>query len=178
MKKKTLLFFLIISFSAILFLTGQGSQADTGTARDTAPAMVQSNPFPADIDPQILNEWGIYALQNAFQKVSAKALPSVVEINVVEVIQQRGLSPYQSQDDLFGQMFPFLFPQGPNQQQPQEREYKKEGLGSGVIIRRDGNTYYAVTNNHVAGQADEINIRLYDGRTFEGKLTGKDARTD
>ena len=53
------------------------------------------------------------------------------------------------------------------------------GEGSGVIMAVDGNTAYIVTNNHVAGDADEMEISLYDGRNItNGKLVGKDPRTD
>ncbi len=173
MSKKRFFLLLFISFSAILLLTGQGSQTDRSAETGGSVGFVQNVSAPAEIDTDLLNETGVFTLQKAFQQVAAHALPSVVEINVVEVVKQNVLAP----QDLFGQLFPFMQPQVPDQQ-PQEREYRKQGLGSGVIIRRDGNTYYAVTNNHVAGQADEISIRLYDGRTFEGKLTGNDPRTD
>jgi serine protease Do len=35
-----------------------------------------------------------------------------------------------------------------------------------------------VTNNHVAGGADEIKVTLQDGRKFDAKLVGSDAKTD
>jgi len=47
---------------------------------------------------------------------------------------------------------------------PKEREYNRQGLGSGVIVRKTGNKLYVFSNNHVAGDAEEINVRLYDGR--------------
>ncbi len=175
MNRKLPFLLLITAFSAVLFLTGQGS-TETAPASQTQSSVSTQNSFSSEpLDLEELNETGIYSLQKAFQQVAASSLPSVVEINVVEVVQQT-LSPYRNPSDLFGQLFPFMQPQTPDE--PREQEYKKQGLGSGVIIRRDGNTYYAVTNNHVAGEADEINIRLYDGRTFEGKLTGNDPRTD
>jgi serine protease Do len=37
---------------------------------------------------------------------------------------------------------------------------------------------YIVTNNHVAGGADEITVTLQDGRKFEATLVGSDSRTD
>ena len=53
------------------------------------------------------------------------------------------------------------------------------GQGSGVIMAVDGNTGYIVTNNHVAGDADEMVVVLNDGRTINNaKLVGKDPRTD
>jgi serine protease Do len=52
---------------------------------------------------------------------------------------------------------------------------RSEGQGSGFLIDATG---YIVTNNHVAGGADEITVTLQDGRTFDGTLVGSDARTD
>ena len=43
---------------------------------------------------------------------------------------------------------------------PQPRD--EESQGSGVIIRADG---YILTNNHVVDDADELKVRLKDGRT-------------
>ena len=54
-------------------------------------------------------------------------------------------------------------------------EYKQHGLGSGVIVSPDG---YILTNNHVAGHADEIHVRLLDKREFTAKVVGKDPKTD
>ena len=50
-----------------------------------------------------------------------------------------------------------------------------EGVGSGVIFRKDG---YIVTNNHVISGAKEIIVSLSDGRSLKGKLVGKDELTD
>lgn len=55
------------------------------------------------------------------------------------------------------------------------RMQESEGSGSGIILSADG---YIVTNNHVVEGADEITVVLSDGKTYEAKLTGADARTD
>ena len=76
--------------------------------------------------------------------------------------------------DFFGDFFGF----GGRGRQPQQREYKqpdRHGAGSGVIISQDG---YIVTNNHVVGQADEISVKLNDGREFKGRIIGTDENTD
>ena len=49
------------------------------------------------------------------------------------------------------------------------------GFGSGVIISTDG---YIVTNNHVIEGADEISVKLNDGREFVGRIIGTDPNTD
>ena len=49
------------------------------------------------------------------------------------------------------------------------------GSASGVILTTDG---YIVTNNHVVKEADEINITLFDGRSYPAKVVGYDPQTD
>lgn len=60
----------------------------------------------------------------------------------------------------------------PPQQPPDEG---RRTSGSGFIIREDG---LVVTNAHVVADAERIQVRLADGRRFEGKLVGKDNRVD
>jgi S1-C subfamily serine protease len=49
------------------------------------------------------------------------------------------------------------------------------GVGSGVIYDREG---HILTNNHVIEGAQKLLVTLPDGRSFEGKLIGRDPRTD
>lgn len=104
--------------------------------------------------------------QEQFRRVSAETLPVVVEINVVNRVT-RSVQPN-----------PFEFFFGQPNTQPQEREFESRGMGSGVIVGRDGDTVYVLTNNHVAGEADEIQIGLYDGQTFKAELVGGDELID
>jgi serine protease Do len=52
---------------------------------------------------------------------------------------------------------------------------KQHGLGSGVIVSKDG---YLLTNNHVVDNADEVKVALNDGREFTAKVVGKDPKSD
>jgi serine protease Do len=55
------------------------------------------------------------------------------------------------------------------------REFKQKSLGSGVIIDKEG---YILTNNHVVEKASSIKVRLSDGKEYDAKVIGKDAKTD
>jgi serine protease Do/serine protease DegQ len=57
----------------------------------------------------------------------------------------------------------------------QIREHKEEGLGSGVIVSKDG---YIITNNHVVEGADELSVLLPDDREFKATVVGTDPKTD
>ena len=122
---------------------------------------------------------GLSAQQNEIRRIAQNVLPAVVYINVVDVVKQQVQTQQNPFQFFFGQQAP---PSSGNDQQnkaqPQTREFRQEGLGSGVIVRKSGRTVYVLTNNHVAGTADEITVHLYDGRTFTGTLVGTDARKD
>ena len=59
------------------------------------------------------------------------------------------------------------------------REFKtpdRQGLGSGVIISKDG---YILTNNHVVEEADEVNVMLSDSnKEYEARVVGTDPKSD
>lgn len=116
---------------------------------------------------EITNDDVSLAIQDRFRSVANTTLPVVVEINVVNTVtQSAGASPFN-----------FFFG-NPNQEQQQPRQFSQQGLGSGVIVARDGETVYVLTNNHVAGEADEIEVVLDDGRSYEAELVGTDKLMD
>lgn len=49
------------------------------------------------------------------------------------------------------------------------------GMGSGIVIDNQG---HIMTNNHIVEQAEEIEVTLFDGRKFDGKLIGADPTSD
>jgi serine protease Do len=165
----------------------------------TAQADTSHAPAPAN-QPEP-NERGV--LIPSFAPLVKRVMPAVVNVSVVQQVkagspfgpgEQAG--PGDTPDGPEGPEGPGGGPgdsgpgQGPGgpfgqQQNPFDQfrrffgqiphEYKQHGLGSGVIISPDG---YILTNNHVAGHADEIHVRLLDKREFTAKVIGKDPKTD
>lgn len=58
---------------------------------------------------------------------------------------------------------------------PKKTTLASEGLGSGVIMNKQG---YILTNMHVIADADQIIVALQDGRVFIAELVGSDPITD
>ncbi|HEY5599396.1 MAG TPA: Do family serine endopeptidase, partial [Candidatus Manganitrophaceae bacterium] len=65
--------------------------------------------------------------------------------------------------------------QGPRETPRERGPEAPPGSGSGVIIDKKG---FIVTNNHVVGDAEEVEVRLSDKTKFTGKVVGKDPDTD
>ncbi len=111
-------------------------------------------------------------LSEDFSRVAAEVNPVVVSISSEKVIKAKG-SPFSEEpfkdffgNDFFGRFFTIPIPQG---------EIRERGLGSGVIVSKDG---YILTNNHVISGAEKIWVTLSDKRKFKAKIVGTDAKTD
>jgi serine protease Do len=110
----------------------------------------------------------------SFADLAEKLKPCVVNISTTKTVRGGRLrspfgqgTPFDRDfgDDFFERFFGDV---------PQ-REFKQRSLGSGFIISPDG---YIFTNNHVVEQADKIIVKLSDGKEYEAKVIGKDAKTD
>jgi serine protease Do len=76
----------------------------------------------------------------------------------------------------FNQEDPFNFFFGNPQTQPRRGQApRQQGAGSGVIVSSDG---YLLTNNHVIEGADDVKVKLSDGREVPAKVVGRDEKTD
>ncbi|HJQ23644.1 MAG TPA: Do family serine endopeptidase [Blastocatellia bacterium] len=103
-------------------------------------------------------------LSRTFVGVAKQVKPAVVNIDVVEKTQRQSMQ------------LPEGFPQIPGFPQFGEGQPRKaRGTGSGVIISPDG---YILTNNHVAGDAEQIKVKLADGRELKARRIGTDKETD
>lgn len=110
-----------------------------------------------------------------FTFAAEQTLPKVVHIKVSKKMREQAFSPFGG-SQIPEEFQRFFAPFGNRRNDGGgEEEYKQEGAGSGVVISSDG---YIVTNNHVAAGADEMEVSLYDKRTFKAKLVGTDPSTD
>lgn len=101
--------------------------------------------------------------------IAERVSPAVVAIESVQYVRQRG---FGSGDPFLDQFFSHLFEDdfsGFNNVIP------RKGNGSGVIISADG---HLLTNEHVITGADEVLVKLKDGRKAKARLIGKDANSD
>ncbi|MCL1954672.1 MAG: trypsin-like peptidase domain-containing protein [Brevinematales bacterium] len=110
-------------------------------------------------------------LQTVIRSVSEKLLPSVVELKTVSIRRQQA-------PEFNGIPWEFFFGPRDRDQNRQEREYRSQGLGSGIIVRYKNGTYYALTNNHVVDGANEIRIATKEGKEYPAELVGIDELKD
>src|SRR5256886_10009513 len=136
-----------------------------------APPLSQPESGPTSTVPPAAADAGkdvVHQLNSAFTKVFEIIAPTVV---IVEVTKKNEGPDTSALDDLF-----FQGPQdesaprrGPRSFQPTQSE------GSGFIVRADGFIY---TNYHVVEGADQVDVKLKDGREFKAKVVGTDEKTD
>ncbi|MFC3212035.1 S1C family serine protease [Planomicrobium okeanokoites] len=57
-------------------------------------------------------------------------------------------------------------------------EPQEAGAGSGVIYKKEGDSAYIVTNNHVVEGAEQVKVTLSDGTEIDAEVLGTDIWTD
>lgn len=107
----------------------------------------------------------------SFAPVVKLVAPAVVKIETTTIVKDSPEQGMPEFNDPFWQQF-FGRQFGARQHQA---PMKERGIGSGVIITKDG---YILTNNHVVDGASEVKVTMTDGREFTAKVVGRDPKSD
>ena len=100
----------------------------------------------------------------SFATIAKRTMPAVVNISTTSQRSGRGGSN-DPIEEFFNRFFGESTP----------KENSQRSLGSGILISKDGEI---LTNYHVIRHADTIKAKLADQTEYEGRLVGKDDRTD
>jgi serine protease Do len=169
-RKKWIRYSILLIIAGIIIGLGIASELDlTQDSKAQASPISESSPVspPNQADKSSIEI--LESISNAFADVAETVNPSVVTISTKTIIKNRQVNPF---NDFFGDDFFRRFfnsPGGP------QGEYVQQGLGSGVIVGQEG---VILTNDHVVEDANDIYVRLMDGREFEASVQGKDSNTD
>ena len=110
--------------------------------------------------------------------LAAQVTDAVVNISASTTVEARGRTlPQLPQGTPFEDLFEEFFNrrgQGGGESQPRAPR-RSNSLGSGFIIDASG---IVVTNNHVIGDANDIQVILHDGRKLKAEIIGKDSKID
>jgi serine protease Do len=110
-----------------------------------------------------------------FADIVAKVKPAVISVRVK---MEKEETPGLSEDEVPfppGSPFDRFFRRFGNPNGGEGHRQLVTGQGSGFFITADG---YAVTNNHVVQNADNVQVTTDDGKTYAAKVIGTDPRTD
>lgn len=114
-----------------------------------------------------------------YKTVGKAVEPSVVSLQVTKNVHNTSTRNRQIPEE-FHRFFPDRDGDGePDLPNMDSDDFSQIGTGSGVIMDVDGSYGYILTNNHVAGGADEMTITLSDGREItKAKVVGADPKSD
>ena len=144
----------VVLVSLVTLLAG-GAAAQPAAPATTTPIQQYWTETPAAPVPP-----DIQRLNDFMNGLAERMKPALVQVRVRRAIDPSDLPEQQ--------------PRVPGQP-PVPPDEPRRASGSGFIIRQDG---YLVTNAHVVEDAEQIQIKLYDGRRFAGRLIGLDNRVD
>jgi len=106
-----------------------------------------------------------------FAEVAEEVIPVVVSIRSTKIVEVPQFDPFE---------WFFGTPRGrerggrdPRSMPP--RQQRVEGIGSGVIVSRDG---YILTNSHVVAEMDDLVVTLSDKKEYSAKVVGIDRPSD
>lgn len=155
--KASLAILTVVAFLAGILFTTMGANVFEAGERIGLETRAGDTSIELDQDSPILN------LEQSFVEVSERVNRTVVQIRSEQVVEGRR-NPFEGTpfEDFFGGS-----PGGEDQIRP--------GLGSGVIATADG---HIITNNHVIENADNLEVRMFDGRYYPAEIVGTDPGSD
>jgi serine protease Do len=156
---KTILIALLLVGSVIGFGYGMSTAIKASHAGPApAPAVSETPMVPAN-----------------FTDLARTVRPGVVNIQVVKKVKNVDFGFRRFPGNPFGDQNPFGDFFGPFSEGNPPRGYKQQGVGSGFVMNKEG---YILTNNHVVEDADQIKVKLANGKEYDGKVVGRDPKTD
>jgi serine protease Do len=109
-----------------------------------------------------------------FSDLAEKVRSGVVNVQVVKKVKNIDFG-FRRFGSPFGEKNPFGDFFGPFSEGNPPGGFEQRGVGSGFVMNREG---YILTNNHVVEDADQIKVKLANGKEYEGKVVGRDPKTD
>ena len=137
-------------------LSGTSAVAESNSATESATEA--NNQVPAQSSAMVTS--------NPIAAIVKEVGPAVVRIDSSRTVKN-------PQAEMFNDPFFFFFFGSQGLQMPDTRVQR--GMGSGFIINNNGTI---LTNAHVVAGAEKVTVTLKDGRTFEGRVMGRDSVTD
>ena len=137
-------------------LSGTSAVAESNSATESATEA--NNQVPAQSSAMVTS--------NPIAAIVKEVGPAVVRIDSSRTVKNPQAEMFN--DPFFRNFFGSQGPQMPDTQ-------VQRGMGSGFIINNNGTI---LTNAHVVAGAEKVTVTLKDGRTFEGRVMGRDSVTD
>ena len=163
MEQKKHLKKIIIALLMVGALVGFGYGVSTAVKSSTTP------------NSTVVTNSDIPMIPANFSELAEKVRPGVVNIQVVKKIKNIDFGFRHFSGAPFGEKNPFGDFFGPFSEENPPRGFEQRGVGSGFVMNRDG---YILTNNHVVEDADQIKVKLTNGKEYDGKIIGRDPKTD
>jgi Do/DeqQ family serine protease len=141
-------------------LSGTSAVAESNSTTDS---VTEANNQNNQVAGQTL---AIAESSNPVAAIVKEVGPAVVRIDSSRTVKNPNAEVFN--DPFFRNFFGSQGPQIPDTR-------VQRGMGSGFIINNNGTI---LTNAHVVSGAEKVTVTLKDGRTFEGKVMGRDSVTD
>ncbi len=173
----------ILSMSVLLaLLTGGFLLSNNCSFAESKRPERGSVQFGTTNQPDVKVPPTLQSFSTVFADVADKVVPTVVSVipTKIDTVTFSNNPFYQFFNDPFmGSPFEDFFGGQPRSRRApppvQKKEYRRQGMGSGVIVSKDG---FILTNYHVVSGADEIEVKTSDSRSFEATVVGTDSLTD